>query len=337
MYHQLEPILNQHGYRSVALNISGLYVNLRKVGETGYSVITIDETRGRFLDSLQFRNISQQIRDYLIQQNCIHNQFLYLLITPDSSSGKRLFSSYDCYWLIDSSTNRFMVFEESDPSFQPLRAPIENLLAQPSLPSRRAKKQPDSFSFQTCSVNYSIIAVNVIIFFLTDFLFLSQNSQLMEKGYLFWPYVIHDHQYYRLITCMFLHYGIDHIFNNMLILLVIGNRIEQRVGHLRYLFLYISSGILAGVTSMVYNMMQNNNSASAGASGAIFGTMGAMLCIVLFKRGKEEYSLQQMLVMVFLSLYGGFTSQGVDNAAHVGGFIGGFLITALICHKERRE
>lgn len=138
-------------------------------------------------------------------------------------------------------------------------------------------------------------------------------------------------EWYRLFTCMFLHNGIEHIFNNMLVLAFIGSSVELEIGSRRYGVLYIGSGILAGCTSMVYNMLRNDMVVSVGASGAIFGTVGAMLCLVLFRKGRRAgYSVRQIAWMAFLSLYGGFTSQGVDNAAHIGGFIGGFLIALLL-------
>ena len=82
---------------------------------------------------------------------------------------------------------------------------------------------------------------------------------------------------------------------------------------------------------MVYNMVQNDYLLSVGASGAIFGTVGAMLFLVVFHKGKKaQYSIRQIAWMAFLSLYGGFASQGVDNAAHFGGFAAGFLLAGLL-------
>ncbi len=186
----------------------------------------------------------------------------------------------------------------------------------------------------TC--NHVFIIINIFLFLITDLIFFGDFRWLDAFG-LIWQNVFGDKEFYRLITSMFLHSDLDHIFNNMLVLLVIGDYIEQQTGSLRYFILYFSTGIIAGFTSMVYNMIQNNYTISIGASGAVFGLMGALLMTVILQKGRQEYNLRQMFIMIFISLYGGFTSEGVDNAAHIGGFLGGVILTAIMCLKERRD
>lgn len=336
MYFRFDALLRQHGYQEVPLNIKGLHFHMFREACVSYSVITIDETSGLQLSPEQFRHISEQLRSYLIQQNCTDNHFLYVLITANPSSGRRLFFDYDCYWLIDTTERKLIVFEDKEPVFEALRKPLEQLLDASEIP-QTGNASASSFSFSRIPATITLVLLNVLIFLATDFFASPESYLLIDRGALSWDKVFNDGQYYRILTSMFLHSGIDHIFNNMLVLLVIGNYLERKAGSLRFLGIYFSSGILAGCTSMVYNMLQNDYTPSIGASGAIFGMMGAMLCIVLLKRGRQEYSPRQILFMVFLSLYGGFTSQGVDNAAHVGGFISGFLMTLLLCQKERQE
>ena len=134
-----------------------------------------------------------------------------------------------------------------------------------------------------------------------------------------------------MITSMFLHSDMEHIGNNMFILACIGYYLERGIGSLRYGILYFGSGILAGCTSMVYNMIQNSYTVSIGASGAIFGTIGAMLFLVLFFRQRlYQYSVQQIAFMAFLGLYSGYVNMEVDNAAHVGGFVSGFVLMGFL-------
>lgn len=80
---------------------------------------------------------------------------------------------------------------------------------------------------------------------------------------------------------------------------------------------------------MVYNMLLGINTLSIGASGAIFGITGGLLALVLFHRNDMEIDYRQMIFAAFLSLYSGLTDQGVDNAAHLGGFLGGLLLGLL--------
>lgn len=186
--------------------------------------------------------------------------------------------------------------------------------------------------------NIIIIVVNVLVFLYTDLFAYSQNDAIVNAGALSWYAVLEQGQWYRLLTCMFLHSNLEHIFNNMLILGYVGSCLEEKIGSIRYGILYLASGILAGCASMGYNMLQNDNVVSIGASGAIFGVIGAMLFVVLARRNEEDrYTVRQIAVMAVLSLYGGLTSQGVDNAAHFGGFIAGFILAWILTMLQKRR
>ena len=201
------------------------------------------------------------------------------------------------------------------------------------------ENEPDTTPTYLPPCTLALVIINVILFLITDFSdMFSLSSRLFNHGALSWQSVIYDKEYYRLITCMFLHDGIDHIFNNMIVLYLMGSYLEQHVGSLRYLVIYFSSGILAGCTSMVYNMVQNAYISSVGASGAIFGLTGGILGVVLLQRKNgRDMDLKRLILAIFLSLYSGFMEPYVDNAAHVGGFVAGFLITIILCFRERQD
>lgn len=180
--------------------------------------------------------------------------------------------------------------------------------------------------------NIALIAVNVFVFLLSDFFDVRVNGEyLIDAGDLSWVSVLRDGQYYRVISSMFLHLDTEHIFSNMLTLGVVGTYLEMQLGTLRYLAVYFCSGIIAGCTSMGYNMMLGSEIPSIGASGAVFGVVGGLVCMVIMKRHQvSSYDIRRLIFMVFVSLYCGYASEGVDNSAHVGGFVSGFLITGLI-------
>jgi len=137
---------------------------------------------------------------------------------------------------------------------------------------------------------------------------------------------------------MFLHFGADHLVNNMLVLYFIGDKLERIVGKVKYICIYFGSGLLAGIASLGYNMLKNNNIVSAGASGAIFGVVGAMAFIVLINKGRiKDFSQGQMVLFILLSLYGGLTSQGIDNVAHIGGLLTGIIFAAVLYRKPRKN
>ena len=186
-------------------------------------------------------------------------------------------------------------------------------------------------------VNIGLIAVNVIYFLYLEMNGSTEDTQFMvSHGAMYAPLVIERGEYYRLITSTFMHFGINHIMNNMLILFILGDNLERALGHIKYLFFYLICGVGANVASMVINLSGYRNVVSAGASGAIFGVIGGLLYAVAVNRGQlEDLSTRQLVVVILCSLYFGFTSTGVDNAAHIGGLIIGIIMGVVLYRRPR--
>lgn len=192
------------------------------------------------------------------------------------------------------------------------------------------------------SVNIVIIVITAIVFFVMELWEKSQTSGyflgnttefFLEHGALYAPKLL-EGEWYRVITYLFLHSGIEHLMNNMMVLYFLGNALEHYIGKVWYIVLYFFSGIVAAMGSVLYN---TEYPVCVGASGAVFGVIGAMFWIVLKNRiTLQGISKKRMVFFVFLSVYGGFTSQGVDNAAHVAGLLGGFLLAMLITIIEKK-
>lgn len=182
-----------------------------------------------------------------------------------------------------------------------------------------------------------LIAVNVAVFFILSLFGDTEDAVfMMQHGAMYSDFVIQDHEYYRLFTCLFLHFGIEHLLNNMVILGALGWNLELQTGKIRFLLIYFGSGLFGNVVSLIFHGAAQEYTVSAGASGAIFGLMGALLWVVIANHGRlGRLSGRGMLVMVALSLYFGLSSSGVDNYAHIGGLVCGFLL-ALILYRKRR-
>ena len=178
-------------------------------------------------------------------------------------------------------------------------------------------------------VNGAIIIINIIIFLLPDvFSFLTDKEWIYENGAVIPVLVVENGEYYRLITSVFLHFSIRHLLNNMLVLFILGDRLEQILGGVRYLLFYLLCGLGANIVSLIFDLKMGDwYTMSAGASGAIFGVVGGLMWIVFMNRGRlGDLSSGQLAVMAFFTLYLGFTSSGVDNAALVGGLLVGILL-----------
>lgn len=178
-----------------------------------------------------------------------------------------------------------------------------------------------------------LVAVTAMCFFVPDLFFPRELIAKMDKaGSLSWQQVIFEGEYYRLITYLFLHANVEHIANNMLVLALTGDILERSIGHGKFILVYFISGVLAGLTSILYNMNIGVYVSSVGASGAVFGVVGATAMLLALSKGQmRDMNIRKLIVFIAISIYGGITTQGTDNAAHIGGLIAGAL-TALVMY-----
>lgn len=182
---------------------------------------------------------------------------------------------------------------------------------------------------QKCIMNLIIIAVNVILFLAAEATGGSENTEHMVRMGASYTPLVEGGEYWRLFTSMFLHFGLAHLLNNMVLLFFLGDYMERFLGKVRYLILYLGGGILGNIFSYWSELQQGRQVVSAGASGAIFAVLGGLVVLLLIHRGRlEDLSLSRVLLMAALSLYVGFRSAGVDGFAHLGGFLGGALLAA---------
>lgn len=181
-------------------------------------------------------------------------------------------------------------------------------------------------------VSIALVATNVIVFLITQFV----DGSLFEAGALNVEGVLINKQYGRFLWSMFLHAGIEHLFNNMVMLYFMGTMIEKEIGHLPYGVIYFLSGLGGGLLSLYMKLMLGNPAGSVGASGAIFGLDGLLLAMVLFyRRPMPMVTPLRVCLMIALSLYAGLTSGNIDNAAHIGGLLVGLILGALFCMIKR--
>ena len=181
-----------------------------------------------------------------------------------------------------------------------------------------------------------IIVINVAVFLILSLFGDTEDAVFMfQHGAMYEPMVTQQHEFYRIFTSMFLHFGITHLLNNMVLLGALGWNLELEIGKMRFLIIYLVSGIGGNLLSLYFGISAETYAVSAGASGAIFGLMGALLYVVIANRGRlGRLSGRGMLFMVILSLYFGFTSSGVDNWAHIGGLITGFVMAVILYRRK---
>jgi membrane associated rhomboid family serine protease/cytochrome c-type biogenesis protein CcmH/NrfG len=185
----------------------------------------------------------------------------------------------------------------------------------------------------TAPVTTALLALNVLVFVLMaasgSSLSDPGGQDLIRWGSNFGPLTLGG-QYWRLISYMFVHIGFFHLFMNMWFLYSLGTACERLLGSISYAAMYLISGVAGGIASLAWHPMTN----SAGASGALFGILGAMIAAYQFgefsmPRAYIQASLKSMLLCAGINLVWGLTG-GIDNAAHIGGMVAGFIFGFLV-------
>lgn len=174
-------------------------------------------------------------------------------------------------------------------------------------------------------ITYGLIIINVILFLLM-YIFGNGSTNIMTllNFGASYPPLVRGGEYWRLISSSFLHIGIVHLVLNMYALYIIGSQLEGFLGRTKYLVVYLGSAILGNLLSILFL----GNSISAGASGAIFGLFGSLLYFGYHYRiylGNVLHS--QLIPILIINFILGFVLSGIDIYSHIGGFVGGLLIT----------
>jgi rhomboid protease GluP len=189
-------------------------------------------------------------------------------------------------------------------------------------------------------ITYILIFINIVMFVLMYMLGNgSENTNTLIDFGANYILLTKAGEYYRLITSGFLHIGVIHLLLNMYSLYIVGSQVEYFYGKVKYIIIYLFSLIMGSLFTVALSSV---NTVSAGASGAIFGLLGSILYFGIKYRGYIGNSLvNQIVPVVVLNLIIGFTTPGIGNAAHIGGLIGGYLISMAvgigIDKKEQRS
>ena len=192
-----------------------------------------------------------------------------------------------------------------------------------------SKKVEKVFKPKFPTVTYAILAINIIVFIIP--LLYGQSEAMIAQFCVHGPSIRYG-QYYRLFTGIFLHGSIFHLIFNSYALYVIGSQIESFLGKFKFLIIYLAGGLMGSLFSITFN----GNAASIGASGAIFGLMGALVYFGYHYRVYLGNVIKsQIIPLIVFNLVLGFVMSGVDNSAHIGGLIGGTLATISLGIKDK--
>lgn len=261
-------------------------------------------------------------------------EYLKTLNKPFSFNIIILSSEEYIYTNHSTSLNKLIINKENhdiiacDKSCLPLKQIFVNIIHENLSKTNNLKGNFLEKNLFTCL----LIGVNIIIFLITALLSRSifdiDINVLVVLGAKYNP-LIDQGEIWRLLTCAFLHSGLLHIACNMYSLYIIGPQIEQIYGVIKYLIIYIASCI----TSSLLSYLMSPSSISVGASGGIFGLMGALLAFAIIERNKiQKKYMSSLIQIIIINLFIGLSIKNIDNFAHIGGLAGGMTV-GYVMHK----
>ncbi len=217
-----------------------------------------------------------------------------------------------------------------EPTVQQVQALKEQSLI---VSQARNDEERQLFNYGKPFFTYVLLAIQIFMFIVLELNGGSTNTEtLIRFGAKINPYILQG-EWWRLILPIFLHIGFIHLLMNSLALYFLGTAVERIFGNIRFILIYFFAGFAGGIASFVFS-----DNLSAGASGAIFGCFGALLYFgAIHPRLFFRTMGMNVLVVIAINLVFGFSSPGIDNAGHIGGLIGGFLMTGALHFPKQKK
>ncbi|MEK5081414.1 rhomboid protease YqgP [Bacillus sp. FSL H8-0515] len=215
---------------------------------------------------------------------------------------------------------------EAHNSFEDAQMARERFLSLVRKQEERRKNEAAVFQYGKPIFTYLFIALQILMFFLLEINGGSTNTETLVAFGAKENSLIAAGEWWRLLTPIVLHIGIAHLAFNTLALWSVGTAVERMYGSGRFLLIYLAAGITGSIASFVFSPYP-----SAGASGAIFGCLGALLYVALSNRKMFLRTIgTNIIVIIIINLGFGFAVSNIDNSGHIGGLIGGFFAAAAV-------
>lgn len=331
---QLEEMFAGAGYRFLPGRREEIKIYYRYYRQNFYAVIVVDQTSGYCMTREQKLYMEEWVMGSLYHPQGILTDFpdgfpvyqvetLTLLLGGAEETTRALCAECSNTWAFRPEDGRVLIYENQPGEFYGLRRMLESLQIK-----KTAKRRGLPY------VTIGMIVLNVLVFLAMEVLGNTDDVRFVAAcGGMYPPFVREEHQWWRLFTAGFLHFGLVHLFNNMLLLYAIGERVERFVGSIRMAVIYMTALFGGNLCSYAMMLLTGEYAVSAGASGAVYGIIGGFLWLLLLHKGHlEGISMRRMVFSLVFMVYVGFSSTGIDNWAHIGGLISGFLMTAVLYH-----
>lgn len=340
--------LKSNDFKNIDVNVEYLKLFQKEIEGFHYILALLELDKGKLVEKETYDNILRQIKETFHNKYENEIKVLTIIVTPSIQDGKSIIDNNEMYWIIDTKKTQLIIYENQPMEFLGIKKGIEGIIDRKKhaieykLEEFReeyhvSEKTSNSIKKYIKQISPYLIFLNVLVYLMYNTgLIYSDTMWHVRMGGMNYEKVIVGKEYYRILTAMFIHFDINHLINNMLMLFVLGDLIESGIGRGRFLIMYGLSGIMASILSGVYHNAIGENVISAGASGAIYGLIGAILYYALIKKDHRiRVSGTRIALFAFFTVYNSMLGQNIDNAGHIFGFVVGFLC-ALIIEKVDR-
>lgn len=317
---QIASRMEKDGYKPINISVPGIVMLAGSKNGMTNLIGLIDCSMGIPCDGATLYSIGSNLSSLYNTGN-----ILFIAFTRDSYN-TRLFLQGNTLWIYNETTSNLEIYDNRPTQY----FNVDKYIYEKA--STKTVSVSKIFNF-----NNLFILINVIIFIIMESDGDTKNAYyLYMKGGAMADSVIGFREYYRLFTSMFMHAGFSHIIGNMAVLFFIGDNLERAVGHIKYIAIYILSGLLSGLATMIYyNAVGKTFTVCVGASGAIFGVVGALIYILIKNKGQlEDLTLPAIGIFTAYNIYAGFKNTGVCMPAHISGLIVGFVLAAILYRKR---
>ncbi|WZL80828.1 rhomboid family intramembrane serine protease [Vallitaleaceae bacterium 9-2] len=341
-YQLLKDYFEAKNYQQIATDSKehALYSLYQK--SSYYIVSILHGTKANKLDinryAFYMQNLSSQFQQFHTDRVIILNLFVgewepqiyaYYNKMPNIEA-----TTIEVAWFIDSLQRKLVIPEHQLNSIMGIEKDLRILLKE--------KKQNYYAIEKETEAHYTTLAIGIINVIVWIFMEINGGSTdpnvLMRFGAIQVDFIVRTQQYWRLLSAMFVHIGIMHLFFNMFGLYIFGSRLEKYISAKQFLMIYLGAGIVGSIFSFAYHYFTGPYIIAAGASGAIYGIIGAALVLSRAMNNSMD-GINHYIIWLFF-IYGivySVISPNVDLYAHVGGFIGGICISVPIVRRRRKE
>lgn len=348
------------GLMPVKLNAEGIDVLYKADYDSVKAVIIYDLLKYNDFSVEKHIHIREQVVKMLSEKNGLSVNTVAIVFTNSPDKENYILdntSQDDERWIVDIENNTIMDKDELSSYFFDIRGYVEDVIKAETYKNAYIQKDkgvfvtpPTSRDVRRKELNKSrvrhrngflrdyiftmttvFMVINVIVYLDLESLGNTLNPLFMlDYGAMHWANVFEDGEWWRLFTSMFMHFGFDHLLGNMVVLFLLGNALEQAVGKMRFSIMYIGSGLTGGLVSCIYQWSVEGNVVSAGASGAIYGVMGAMIAVFGVCKIRTSVSLRGVVLYSIINIVNSMNAEGIDHSAHMGGFTSGALLAIIL-------